>query len=873
MIEITEEELRASIFAGDAQSTFALLEPHPTAELKQFQKMLAKIRTEQQQMERTDWNASRVLGGTLVIAGVLCSDTPAQAAGWLTRRRLFDFYIDEMPDPQGMLIHRHDTAWLGDLALRLGEKLRQDGDASYWQFVNSLANHSGAALSLSPAYVRGWLQAVGNERWEAGRRNEQFTLTDWLRKQPRLRECIEAVFATDNTGGEFTEHSWYGRTEAVRWPQAFAALTAEGVLDRAEILESCTARLLRGDKPGSIRGVLDVFEELAPTCAEVRERLGTYQAMAAQSAGIVAKMALRELRALDAEKAFEPMDLASLSEDILARPENGIATGQLTWLETAIKRDPGALGVLLPCFGSAFTHPATSVQQRALKMLRKHLKAADAETVSGLRDAALNVDPALKAEADALFAVFIEPAPADATAPAHSLPAYQPTAVPPMPATAEELVTALAPSYSRGEIAPLEAEQIMAAVAILSHRDRAGLAEVFRPLYERHGDADRRLYPGQLCWFPSALRCLLDAVLGKDHRRERIHVGDTSNTLPKGSSIILRIQELTEELLRGDTVPVLLATPTEASGAIDPTVLEGRLVVYRTLGIKPLPLDLAHAKLRVAGGVVHAEARKDPLGKLASVYAGSQKSRPQIPPTFKAVLPLPGLVENGSAGLPQPNLWSLKGQFEFLPVMLPYDPELVSAASMVDLFHEANGMSSGTGAPGVFPSLAETAGVPGQLTHLALVYALTADRLEHRIAAQDAVLTFASRGLLKPDDLGQLATACWQRDTVRGKRLIEALVQLEESGASAEIFWTVAAMLGPLSKTPEIRGLSEVLLLATRAAVSAGISGVHEEEVPGLAELAAVPKSKRVGAEARRLREAIAPVNAASASSASVAGA
>jgi hypothetical protein len=100
MTEIIEEELRASIFAGDAQSTFALLEPHPTAELKRFQKMLAKIRTEQQQMERTDWKAARVLGGKLVIAGVLCSDTPAQAAGWLTRRRLFDFYIDKMPDPR-----------------------------------------------------------------------------------------------------------------------------------------------------------------------------------------------------------------------------------------------------------------------------------------------------------------------------------------------------------------------------------------------------------------------------------------------------------------------------------------------------------------------------------------------------------------------------------------------------------------------------------------------------------------------------------------------------------------------------------------------------------------------------------------------------
>ena len=859
MTEITEEELRASVFAGDVQHVVALLGPRPTAELKRFQKMLGKIRTEQQQLERIDWNRSHVLGNTLVVAGVLCSDTPAQAASWLSRRRLFSYYMDTAPDPVGLLECRHGTEWLGELALRLAEKFRQDNDMEYWRFVDDLANRSGARVPLTPAYVHGWLRNVGHERWETERRGGEFTLTDWLRKQPRLRERVEAVFATDNTGIEFVEFSGNESPEDSRWPKAFATLIAEGLLDRAEMLDSCAARLLRGDRPGSLRGVLDVFEELAPTRTEVRERLSTYQGMAASGAGVVAKMALRELRALDAEEPFEPMDLASLSEEILARPENGIATGQLTWLEAAIKRDPGTLDVLLPCFGTALTHPATSVQQRALRMLGKHLKSADQETVSGLRDAALDVDPALKAEAESLFAAFVDPSPADAAIPARGLPPYQPSVLPPLPGTPEELVTALAPSYSRGEIAPLEAEQIMAAVAILSHRDRAGLAEVFRPLYERHGDKDRRLNPGELCSFPSALRCLADAVLGKDHRRERVHVGDTSRTLPKTVSIVLRIQELTDELLRGDTVPALLATPTEANGAIDPVVFEGRLVMYRTLGIKPLPLDLEHAKSRVAAGPARAETFADFLGAEPSgASTRTRGSATHIAPTFKAVLPLPGLVKDGSAGLPQWSLWGLSGQAGFLPIMLPHDPDLAAAAALVSLFNEANGLGSGRTAPGLFPSLAETAGVPGQLTHLALVYALAADSVEDRIAAQDAVLILASRGLLKPEQLGRLAAACWQRDTARSKRLIEALVRLEESGAPAEIFWTAAAMLGPLSKTPEIRGLPEILLLATRAAVSAGIRGVRDEQVPGLAELAALPKSKRLGAEARRLRETIA---------------
>jgi hypothetical protein len=126
--------------------------------------------------------------------------------------------------------------------------------------------------------------------------------------------------------------------------------------------------------------------------------------------------------------------------------------------------------------------------------------------------------------------------------------------------------------------------------------------------------------------------------------------------------------------------------------------------------------------------------------------------------------------------------------------------------------------------------------------------------LEDRIAAQDAALTFAARGLLRGELLARLAVAAWQRDLVRGKRIIDALAQLEQSGASAHVFETTAAMIGVLSKEPETRSLPELLLLATRCAVGAGIRGV---EIPGLAELAALAKPKRVGVEARRLQESL----------------
>ncbi len=174
------------------------------------------------------------------------------------------------------------------------------------------------------------------------------------------------------------------------------------------------------------------------------------------------------------------------------------------------------------------------MQQRALKLLGKHLKATkDQATVSLLREAVLSVDPALKAEAAALFADPADLAVAESDASplpmGYGLPEYQPAALPPIPSTPEELVTALAPSYNGGRVGPLEAEQIMAAIAVLSHRDLGRLAEVFRPLYDRYDD-DRhgRIWPSGPQQFPEALRCLLDAVL-RQGPPQRARSGSTTH--------------------------------------------------------------------------------------------------------------------------------------------------------------------------------------------------------------------------------------------------------------------------------------------------------------------------------------------------------
>ena len=190
---------------------------------------------------------------------------------------------------------------------------------------------------------------------------------------------------------------------------------------------------------------------------------------------------------------------------------------------------------------------------------------------------------------------------------------------------------------------------------------------------------------------------------------------------------------------------------------------------------------------------------------------------------------------------------------DYWPSMLPHHPELLAAHAIPVLYQWANGQ--GSRGPTIFPQFADTAGNPGPIAHLALAYGLAADRLPHRVAAEDTVLAFAARGLLRPELLGRAAAELWRREMAKPNRLLASLQEIEQAGATTQVFSATCAALSLLATAPDLRGLPDLLLLATRCAVGAGTSGV---EVPGLAELAATQKPARVGREARRLMEALA---------------
>lgn len=887
--------LRERIEGGASKAVVKLLAPCPPNELKHLQTDVKALYSE---LRKREYNQVHGQWGPLLAAGLLTAQTPAQAVFWLSKsilvhefwkRRTGGVWSD--PDNAGfptLLTRWRDPAWSAEVCRRMADAMRTEPDSALWEITYRLAADVKAEVPLTDGYVTGWVQAGRTLRYRDSRGGEHNTLRSWLASETGVRALVARAFEIPGLGSRFVD-AYYARFgEANEWPKVLVKLAGEGVLDRGELLDSCTSALLRGDRPGSLRGYVAVYEELSPTAAEVGERLATYLGILASGPGAAAKPAQRDLRAMDAVTPLDVRTLADACTDVFSRTETGLAGSQLGWIDAAIKRDPAAVSLLLPTIATAFTHPAFPVQQRALKLVGKHARKADREVLEQIRGAIQDIDPVLRADAEQALAAQsgsaaeTEAAARETTA-IPRLPEYQPTPMPDPPATIGELVTALAAPLAGVHVDAIEVERILAGTAVLAHRDRAALEAALTPLWDRYGDVTTNrwgLLDGGI--YPKAVASLCEALLGRYRGFEHGRLGWATVSMPIEDAAHARLHELARLFDAGGTVPVLLATPTGAEGGLDPSVLLERLAAYRACGATPMRRDLQQALLRLppdpgpepAAALAELPPLPGPVPDLDDYLSQVTDdetanlmplARPLILPRSGPPLPPPGTEDElfdpfwivsppwnpndrdvfGRVGSPETNHW---------PITLPHHPELLAAHAIPVLYNQANGADSAD-ARTLFPQFADTLGRPGPLAHLALAYGLAADQMTNRVAAQDAMLTLAARDLLRPEHLGLLAAQLWKRDMIRWRRLINSLREVEQAGAPAQVFATAVAMLRTLAATPGVSGLPDLLLLASRCATTAGIRGA---EIPGLADLAEAKKPARVGQEARRLREVLA---------------
>jgi hypothetical protein len=369
-------------------------------------------------------------------------------------------------------------------------------------------------------------------------------------------------------------------------------------------------------------------------------------------------------------------------------------------------------------------------------------------------------------------------------------------------------------------------------------------------------------------------------------------------------ALLLRLHEISVGVCYAPR-PLLMATPSGATGLIDPDELLARLERAATEGWEPWARDLEQALLRLpcdAGSDVARRARRlgtpaaerlaawldggglpapevvrtvAPAGMIADGWGARTRGPVALPRTLAAIRPrpdtsgAPGMMTALLSELAEPQRWLGQDASEAVwedshpagwlacwPAMLPAYRDVV-AAHLVPLFARGTVFrrSAGTRFDPLLPLLAAADGAggpPGPGLRLALGYGLAALDQAARAAAVRALIILAGRGQLDGAALGHEIGELAARGDVLLTGVVPALQAAREAGAGVQVWALIAAALPHLLPPAAGRAPQRLAdLIALGAAVAEQIR--PGGTIPGLAAVAGRAGSTRYVAESRRL--------------------
>ncbi|MEU1402923.1 DUF6493 family protein [Streptomyces sp. NPDC005728] len=896
--------LTETVRAGRTAETLRLVTGMTDAERRACLGELKELRKELRAVPMWESRSQRVLPA-LHLAGAACHTGAAAAAAWLAAS---DLRWSQAPvDSLLRALEARDTGWLADVAHRLAQ--RPTSASVQYELMAGLVSRSGCEVPVTDAYVIGWIRHISS----GVRRRDG--LAELLRREPNLAPLVGGLFTLSDVG----EVRWLLGEGPGSWQSALAEVTREGFLDRTFLVDACVARLLRGGGPTDHRIFLPLLTELALTQEEERARIPDWTALSRDAVSPVASRAQEVLAALALDGALDTRQLAEASEGLLFRGEKKLVRAQLVLLGKVLSRDPGTAAELLPVVAQAFGHEDTQVQERALKLVERHVKKLDSVDVRDeLVRAADQLAPALRTRAAAALGVatvgseevFEEVLP----------PAPEPVRLEPAPQAAVELAEELgALLASDGDVAAFE--RALDGLVRHVYQDPDALRAALVPVIANRWWAkdQTRHWPRADDMFGNTRYGTVNAQDGLDLLLAALHGKVTTATLhaavrqgPKehecahsGLARVFdaRLREVAYRL-RTEPMPLLLATPTWGTGLLEPEELVTRLAEYRRLDARVGATDFAQALLRVRrddrAAAEEAALRAKTLGTREGARLARWLTTDDAAPGRRlthwlrtgTTAPEPArrrtkgvriLVELGElpelqGGFPQEfrqlgqplstfadrwhcTHWNHAIRPHWLAV-LPERRELVAARMLHDLADTA--VEDDRGAAAVLPLLAESGGEAGEAVHLCMAYGLGARHQEDRLAAVDALLVLAARGQLDAARLGTDLGELVGRGAVKPQRLAESARTAAATGAHA----TIGEMLRHALPVP-LAGLAtarpEAAAVAARglgdllaaAAECAERSGARGD-VPHLAETAARTGASRLVTQARRLRDALA---------------
>ncbi|MER7751712.1 DUF6493 family protein [Kitasatospora sp. NPDC097643] len=893
------DALLTAVRSGNTPQIPALLAELDPARRRACLPALKALRTEL----RDNWStAAQKRMGALLVAGAGCHAGPAGAAGWIGGRDFVNYDWFRHPALR-QVVDARPQEWRIELANRLAARPAPRWGWAVYPLIDGIVRDTGSPAPQSERFLREW---VRTSRGDSGPRR---TLVEVLRADRLTPELLPRVFELADASDEL---SWrLSPRPGDSWVEAIAGLAETGELDRAELIDRCLARLVRGGKPADQRCFLEVLQALAPTpeeyAARVRDVLALLDALST-----VAGHAQVVLAGLDEAGLIEPEVLTEASAVVLFRAEKKLVRAQLGWLDKAARRDAGRSGPVVLAAAEAFGQQDTGVQERALNVVARHLAAAGEAVLPELRAAAEALNPLHHPRAGELFG-----APVGGDDPDTGWNDLLPPAPEPRPlgapvASAAELAEELSALLADYEPEATAFERVLDGLVRQAHLDRAALVEALEPVRRVNPWQGvirwRDCAPGDVLLVVAAVagelapHQLWDGVGGKGRSPLRGH-----HNTPQGNVLAARLEEAAWQVMT-TRPPYLLATPTDSTGAVAAEVLVERLAGYEAAGVTPGRADLSAALLRVgpvgvddaaagAGTLRAAGALTSPAGRWAADWlrSGGLPAQPSERVLFapgrgsthgrhygerwwedlrRVLVGQPGVGPGpegpGGERLAPEFLVLLEGtvpsvarthresEWPWWPTthwaaVLPWHREEL-AARWLDWF--ASGADRDQTGPGrMLPVLAEAGGPAGLALHLAVAYGLGARQAEDRTAAVDALLVLAARGELDGALLGRELGALVECGAIKATRLAAALTLAAGTGA----YGTVWSALGPAlpallgAGTPG-RGLGDLLALAADCARRTHARGPVAE----VTEVAARGGSGRVVKEARALRDVLA---------------
>ncbi|MGW4779716.1 DUF7824 domain-containing protein [Streptomyces filamentosus] len=868
--------LMEAVRAGRAAEVPALLEPLDADARKEALNRLKELRSEVRSWDWSRWVEATRVRRALYVAGAGCHTGSAAAAAWLGGRDLLSWRTEDGFLALRVLVDR-EADWRADVAYRLAAKPTV-AEGSY-DLIRGLLEGSGAPVPATDGYVVGWTRRIAEGE-----------LLERLRADPQTPVLVAHALSMREVPDLLAEPGKDG--SAKRWSAALAALAEEGVIDRAEVVDLCVSRLLRGGRPRDLRFPLGMLQLVPPNAEERRDRIADWIGMTADGTSTVAGYAQKVLTGLALEGALPGGAFSEMTAGVLFRTEKKLLRAQLTLVNKVLAKNPALAAEVLPVVAEAFGHDDTEVQERALQVVARHLKAVNGRVRRELAEAASLLGPAHRATAEVVFGGDLgegEHLPYEEILP----PVPEPQFLPGPVGTVEELMEDLLVQRRSG--GTMEFELALDGLVRHAHQDREGVAsrvrEMFADAYWQDNASSFHLDHDHFRHGPRGTEAVLASLVGKVEQK-RIKKG-MNQPVPMTSCVHgameatqdIRIWEIAH-LIGGGTLPLLLSTPSRHTGGIDPLELVRRLREYADAGLEPAPVDLGHALLRVR--------RQDPSAARAAEEAESLGSAggARLAAWLRSESPLEATVRFHPRGEKESGRWWLVDRilvemtkratvrkefpkafhwlggsllpnarrcyhWEQVPehgaTLLPADRELLAACLLSSMASAVDGDST-RDVTGPLTLLAEGEGQVGRAVALVLAFGLGCRDADDRLRAVDALLVLAARGDLDAAQVGRDVAWLLAERSMKPNRLADAARTAAATGAYGTVWTILSAALPPLleAETP-MRGLGELLAITADCAERCGATG----ELAGLERHATARGTSQLVTQAKRLWSAL----------------